>query len=82
MVRHSADGQCLEFVHARDARHVWPQSLFQIRRNDRAAVFGREHAMVEATAIGVGHRVRIVILLISAVPLKGDLTHFSTLSRR
>jgi len=36
--------------------------------------------MVETTAICVGHRERIVILLISAVPLKGDLTHFSTLS--
>ena len=61
MVRHSANGQCLEFIHPRDARHVWPQSLFQIGRNNGSAVFGGEDAMIETAAIRVGHRVRILI---------------------
>lgn len=61
MIRHSADGQRFEFIHPRDARHVWPQSLFQIGRNDRPAVFGGEDAMVKTAAVGVGHRGHIVI---------------------
>ena len=85
MVRHSADCEGLEFICSRDTRHIRPQSLFQVRRNDGPAVFGGEDAMVKAAAICVGHRAGIVVqpsfnktkrlpylIRFSAVPLKGD----------
>jgi hypothetical protein len=34
MVRHAADGQSLEVIHARDAGHVWPEAALQIGRDD------------------------------------------------
>ena len=83
MVRHSADGQCLEFIHPRDSRHVWPQPLLQIGRNNGPAVFGGEDAMVETAGISVGHRGQIVIqhmlnifLFNSSRPREGGLFSF------
>src|ERR1700752_4758885 len=95
VVRHSAGGQRLEFVFACDAGHVWPQSVNQIRRDNRTTVFGRKDAMVEAAAICVRHRARILFekevdeikrrayfIRFSAVPLKGDSVVPPLFSRR
>jgi len=55
VVLHSTDGNGLEFVCARDARHIGPEAGFEFGRNQDPPFFGGKHAMNKKAEVGVGH---------------------------
>jgi hypothetical protein len=51
MVCHATDFNGLDFVPPRNAAQKWPKPFAQRRGDERAALFGAEHAMMVGTDV-------------------------------